>query len=788
VADDLQWCDVASLRWLVYLARRIDGLAVAMIASCRAPEPGEQHQVQSLAASANATVLRPAPLGLAATAALVGQRLEREPADAFARACHDATGGNPFLLGELLAGVRAARLAPEGANAGLLGELGGDRLRTAVLSRLAQLDPPAAQLARAVAVLGDGCDVRLAAELAGIDDDAALASVPPLIAAGVLANRQPLAFEHPLLRTAVYLDSPAPVRAAEHARAAELMALGHAEAEGVSHHLLLAGPVREAWAAVTLRESAHTALVRGAPEASAAYLRRALEEPLVPSVRADLVRALANALVRRGDPAAFAALEQALSLARDPAARVAIVQVSVDPLLAGGRSAEARALLTGALAEPSDPDVRVSLAAQLVVAELFEGAPAGPELAELHVLAPGFAAANPAHRYAAAVLALAGATRNGRAEPAIALARLALSGQAADAAAGRPLYIARVALALAGATDEALSGFESSLERSRARGSLMGQGIGLAWRALIHLLAGAVAEAENDGRAALAILSETEFSAPLAGAVAVVGWALIERGELDEADAILASAPPASGWGGASVACMRARLASARHAHGEALVELADVELQAERAGWRGSGMLAWRALAATAHLAMGNIDEARRLALDDLARARELGARGAAGMALRVLALTQAGDEAAATRRAAIEELRAVEVQLELARALVDDGAALRRAGERSRSREPLAEGMELAARCGATALVERARTELRAAGARPRSVSRSGVDALTPSERRVTELAASGLANAEIAQALFVTVRTVEMHLSAAYRKLGIASRAGLPAALAT
>ncbi len=63
-----------------------------------------------------------------------------------------------------------------------------------------------------------------------------------------------------------------------------------------------------------------------------------------------------------------------------------------------------------------------------------------------------------------------------------------------------------------------------------------------------------------------------------------------------------------------------------------------------------------------------------------------------------------------------------------------------------------------------------------------------RTGVDALTPSERRVSELAASGLANAEIAQALFVTVRTVEMHLSAAYRKLGIASRAALPAALAT
>ena len=612
--------------------------------------------------------------------------------------------------------------------------------------------------------------------------------MPPLIAAGVLANRQPLAFEHPLLRTAVYLDSPAPVRAAEHARAAGLLTSAHAGAEAVSHHLLVAGPVGEAWAVVMLREAAQTALARGAPEASAAYLRRALEEPSGRGVRADLVRALANALVRRGDPAAFAALEEALALAPDATARAEIVQASVDPLIAAGRSAEARALLAGTLAETADPDARVLLAAQLVVAELLEGAPAGPQLAELRDLAPRFDAEDPAHRYAAAALALEGALRDDTADVAIALARLALSGQPADAAVGRPLHIARAALALAGATDEALSGFESSLERSRARGSLMGQGSGLAWRALIHSLAGTVAEAENDGRAAIAILSETEFSGPLLGAVAVVAWALIERGELDEAAAIIETAPPSYGWGGASLACARAQLASARYQHGEALAALAAVEAQAERAGWRSAGVLAWRALAATAHMATGTLDEARRLARHDLAQACEFGARGGPGVALRVLALAQAGDEAVATRRAAIEGLRSADAPLELARALVDDGAALRRAGERSRSREPLAEGMEWAARCGATALVERARIELRAAGARPRSVSRTGVEALTPSERRVAELAASGLANAEVAQALFVTVRTVEMHLSAAYRKLEITSRAGLPAALAT
>jgi DNA-binding NarL/FixJ family response regulator len=109
-----------------------------------------------------------------------------------------------------------------------------------------------------------------------------------------------------------------------------------------------------------------------------------------------------------------------------------------------------------------------------------------------------------------------------------------------------------------------------------------------------------------------------------------------------------------------------------------------------------------------------------------------------------------------------------------------------LRRDGQRTAARAPLLEALELAHRCGAGALVDRVRHELRAAGARPRSVIRTGADALTPSERRVAELAAGGLPNAEIAQTLFVTTRTVETHLTAAYRKLGITSRTALSSVL--
>jgi DNA-binding CsgD family transcriptional regulator len=136
---------------------------------------------------------------------------------------------------------------------------------------------------------------------------------------------------------------------------------------------------------------------------------------------------------------------------------------------------------------------------------------------------------------------------------------------------------------------------------------------------------------------------------------------------------------------------------------------------------------------------------------------------------------------------REAVEVLEDSPALLEHGRAFTELGAALRRANRRSEARDPLRRGLELAHRCGAKPLAERAHTELAASGARPRRLVLSGLDALTPSERRVASMAANGMTNREIAQALFVTRKTVEVHLSSSYRKLGITSRSLLPGALA-
>jgi ATP/maltotriose-dependent transcriptional regulator MalT len=192
-----------------------------------------------------------------------------------------------------------------------------------------------------------------------------------------------------------------------------------------------------------------------------------------------------------------------------------------------------------------------------------------------------------------------------------------------------------------------------------------------------------------------------------------------------------------------------------------------------------------WRsALALT--LATDDPGEALRLANTDLGLARQAGLPRAAGVALRTRGMLVGGQQGLKDLRQAVKLLASCDAELEHARALVELGAALRRSNQRTAAREPLREGLDLAYRCGAGRLAQRATDELRATGARPRRASLTGLEALTPSERRVAELAAGGMSNPEIAQAVFVTLNTVEGHLRHVYQKLSVSSRKQLPAAL--
>jgi DNA-binding CsgD family transcriptional regulator len=202
------------------------------------------------------------------------------------------------------------------------------------------------------------------------------------------------------------------------------------------------------------------------------------------------------------------------------------------------------------------------------------------------------------------------------------------------------------------------------------------------------------------------------------------------------------------------------------------------LESRARRGGEPDPDFEGWLRLALLLH-ATGDAPAAAREAEAALGWARVWDTPAYVGQALTVSGLIAGGDDGLARLPDAVAQLERSPARLELPRTLVELGAALRRRGERVAAREPLRRALDLAAAGGLIATAERARDELRITGAKIRRPESSGIASLTPSERRIVELAGGGASNPQIAQALFVTVKTVEMHLGNAYRKLGISSR---------
>lgn len=204
---------------------------------------------------------------------------------------------------------------------------------------------------------------------------------------------------------------------------------------------------------------------------------------------------------------------------------------------------------------------------------------------------------------------------------------------------------------------------------------------------------------------------------------------------------------------------------------------------------WRGvhPGFIPWRSSTALCLARGGELERGRKLAQAEVAVTGAFGCQRELSVALRAEALCcEARDDQLALLEQSVAAARDADSVLVLAKALASLGAAQRRDGQRSVARETLSQALTCASRCGAGLLVGEIQEELLAAGARPRRLETEGVASLTNAERRVAALAAEGCTNREIAQIQYVTVKTVEMHLANAYRKLDINSRTQLPAVL--
>jgi DNA-binding CsgD family transcriptional regulator/tetratricopeptide (TPR) repeat protein len=794
--DDLHWCDLPSLRWLAYLLPRMEGLGLLVVVGLRPAEPGEDPGlIGQIVSDPLATTVRPAPLSAEAVARLLRESLSPDADDAFCAACEEATGGNPLLLRELVHTIADEGLAPTEANVPRLRDLAARAGSRAVSLRLSRLPPETTTLAQAVAILGDDADPRQAATLADLDEQAASEAAAALARVDVLRPQPPLGFVHPLIRAAVYEALTPLERDRGHARAARLLADAGAESERVAAHLLRTPPAADAQVVATLRDAARRAGSRGASESAVAYLRRALAEPPLAAERADLLLELGSAETLVDGDAAVEHLREAHALIDDPIRRAETANLLGRQLFLL-RGEEADAVFTQALVELDGADAELErlLEAGLIISTIFVPSLHRAALERLARVRNRPADATFGEKLLLAQVAYHDARAGTPAAVAVPLARRALAEgtlvrEDVDSAA---FVLAATVLAMAD-LDEALAVYEDALAQAHRRGSTFAFAITKVFRAQTFVFRGDLAEAEAEGREALAAGEAWGTTARFLGphSAAFLAEALMEQGKLDDAAAALARAGIGESLPDDARLLffpdVRAHLRMLKGDLAGGLEEMLDTGRRFEAVGSRNPAFMAWRSPAALALLQLGEQDEARRLAAEELELARTWGAPRALGAALRAAGLVEGGEHGLGLLEEAVQVLSNSPAKLEQAKARTELGAALRRANRRSEAREQLRRALELATICGAAPLAARAEIELLATGARPRRIALSGVASLTPSERRVAEMAAEGPTNREIAQTLYVTQRTVEVHLTSIYRKLAISSRSQLAAALA-
>ena len=335
-------------------------------------------------------------------------------------------------------------------------------------------------------------------------------------------------------------------------------------------------------------------------------------------------------------------------------------------------------------------------------------------------------------------------------------------------------------LHLAGDFDEAEAGFAMVIAEAGRRGDLFSLGTFHLYRGMMRTERGDLLLAEED-------LGPREFAefynlpTPASVRARLLAEMLLERGEIAEAQAMLAPVEPERlDYGRRALFLFttgRVELEAGRFE--EAVSHLRTAGAQMAAIGVENPAWVPWRSQSALAYRQLGRDRDAQELARGGIHHRSGLGR--APGGWCRVTRAWACRKGAASEQRLAdaVDVLAASPARLEHARALIELGAGLRRRNSRSAARRPLRDGVNIAHGCGATALARRGNDELAATGARPRPTPRTGLEALTASERRVAQMAAEGLTNNEIAQALFVTVKTVEQHLGRVYRKLDIGSR---------
>lgn len=750
MVDDVQFADPLSLHALLYLQRRIrSARLLLMLSGCVGARPDAAALLAELNRQSHCRHLRLQPLSQDGVGRLLARRVRPEVARRLAGPVHAVSGGNPMLVDALLTDSLATA---DGDPTPTVGE----SFVQAALVCLHRSDPRLRDVARALAVVGPAASADLVAAVVDVHPAVTRQVLTALGEAGLTAATSYL---HPAVRTAVLDDCPGPVQVQLRRRTARLLHDRGVPAAGVAAHLVAIGEPVEPWAVPVLVAAAKEAVTGGTTAHAADCLETAMRSTTDERRRA----AIEAALVRvhwRADPAAVPRHLPSLLKAGRAGHLEERDGLMVARFLAWhGRPAEAVDVLAGAGDLSGHPDPEV--AADHHATHEF--------VRHCHPLDDGPACAR------------SGADRVG----AVDRAEEVLQRAGTDDSLLMPVWQALRVLVDSDRVDQAADWCERLLEDAGKQGIVSWQAVLTDVRAAIALRRGDLGAAEQHARAALATMPPQAWGIAVGSPLAHLVMACTLTGQLDRAAEALREPTPAA-------MCQSLYWPQYLRTRGiyldaldRPLAALADLKASGQLAVRWGAdhpSALPWRIDVARVHVRMGCPDQARKLITEHLALPGGDTPR-ARGMGLRALAAAYPPRQRLAVLREAVDLLHAGGDRHELAHAFADLGEAGHALGEFGRAKMMSARALQLAEGCHAGLLRQKLKPSPDVPERRTDVAGRDG-DVLSDAERRVVDLAARGHTNREIGTRLFITVSTVEQHLTRAYRKLKIRRRIELAA----
>lgn len=793
VIDDVDWADRASLIWLSKIPIQLAGTPIAVLVARGQGRPCRNLEAfEDLLAASNREVLL-TPLTKSGITALLKKTFRTQVDDNFATKSFAVTLGNPAVLTGLSSALFATGLEPKATNAELVEHMSAPQLLPVLNAWLRQVSSQGPVIAHVVAVLGGDATLERIRDLAGLDTLATADLADVLCRTGLFqVTRNRLGHVYPLLQQTCAADLPAISLRALHAQAAQLLWQTGAEASRVAEQLLSAAPLNQSWVIDVLTDAADAALATGDPINAAAYLNRALSEPCDEVTRATLLASQGNAETYTDLYAAMQHLSEAVAanMGNDSAFQLA------DLLVLLGKYRQAHKLIRSIASEsskrdPTEDSIPDDWSMRLTEIELYHLDTAPGAVDRLSNLVSSHAEvtidSSRGSSLFAATIARNGASRR----DALRHAYHALSINHNPRTTHAHVRAALV-LAQAGNPAEAYDRLDTILASAQRWEHRPLRAATLSARSIVARNLGALPSGLEDASTAVDLLLNAG-SIRCAGAtvmcLARLIDALVDTGKWEEATTALESvrlteevkrSAPAT-----ALLVSRGRL---QIATGQTAAGIQDLQ----RAGknlteWRinNPAVVAWRTEIALGLIRRGEPMRAKCYARDELALARRWGAPGPVGISLRVLAEASDGSFAAELLAESVEILRSTPYRLALAESLVAYGAAQSSISSAT-AHEAVQEGLQLAQQCQSAPLITTALHALAETNQHINTTSRktSGIETLTRAERQNADLAAAGATNAEIAKKLYVQRRTVELHLTNVYRKLGITGRRELVA----